>query len=162
MAHFLQSNIIRLSSLALVLAVACEATIFKTDAILDDEPVNLDPWPTEPIYTYPPAQETVITTEGAPPGDCILSVNVRSGNGGYSGLNCGRKIWTTTETRTLTVDCEGCDKISIGSAICCCPMGGTHTTTFPTTPQYAYRFVCDTTTGSATTLGPTPTPTLKA
>ncbi|KAI8631201.1 hypothetical protein F5Y19DRAFT_483099 [Xylariaceae sp. FL1651] len=162
MAYVSQSYIIRLASLALVLIVVCEATVFKTDAILDDEPTNLDPWPTEPIYTYPATQETVITTEGAPPGDCLLSVDARYGNGGYSGLNCGRKIWTTTETRTLTVDCEGCDKISVSSAHCCCPMGGTHTTSFPTTPSYAYKFVCATTTGTATTSGATPTPTIRA
>ncbi|KAI0388748.1 hypothetical protein F5Y17DRAFT_180857 [Xylariaceae sp. FL0594] len=125
-----------------------DVTASTTGAIrAETDPPN--PWPTDTIYTFPSEKATIITTTLD---ECLLSAGLTFGDPGYRGKNCFF-TYTTTETRTLTVGCEGCDGVTVRYYTGGCPKGGTHhpTSTIMTTPDYKYAYVC------APTPSPTPT-----
>ncbi|KAI1120933.1 hypothetical protein F5Y10DRAFT_257385 [Nemania abortiva] len=129
----------------------CEATAIETGAI-SDEPLleetittsSINPWPTDTTYTYSSQNECVVATTGASSGDCLLSVTITNPDPGFVTNYCGAKNFTTTETRLLTVDCEGCNELAVTVRRGGCPMGGSHpaTHTPQPTPYYHYEWVC--------------------
>ncbi|KAI0549164.1 hypothetical protein F4679DRAFT_547743 [Xylaria curta] len=105
---------------------------------------SINPWPTDTTYTYPSEKECVVTTTGAPAGDCLLSVTAYNSDPGFVTNYCGRKNFTATETRTLTVDCEGCDKLTVTRKRGGCPIGVPHPRTLTPEPKpyYLYQWEC--------------------
>ncbi|KAI0452021.1 hypothetical protein F5B21DRAFT_355813 [Xylaria acuta] len=160
MAFSFHNCVIRIGSLALVLLTgfpndllqATEAAVVETGVALTTEPTpegtkttsSINPWPTDTTYTYPSENECVVATTGAPAGDCLLSARAYNGDPGFVTNYCGRKNFTTTETRTLTVDCGGCDKLTVTRSRGGCPMGVPHPTTLTpeAKPYYLYQWEC--------------------
>ncbi|KAI1428435.1 hypothetical protein F5Y12DRAFT_24814 [Xylaria sp. FL1777] len=141
----------------------CEATVIET-SVVGDEPFpeetttsSINPWPTDTTYTYPSQNECIVATTDAPSGDCLLSVTIPNPEPGFVTNYCGAKNFTTTETRTLTVDCGGCNELAVTVTRGGCPMGGSHppTHTPQPTPYYHYEWAC------ASTSDPSP-PTISA
>ncbi|KAI3317053.1 hypothetical protein HD806DRAFT_515914 [Xylariaceae sp. AK1471] len=156
MAYSSPRRHMRPTSLALVLVVSLTGYPLQTCEAAVMETTSPNPWPTDTTYTLPSTQQTVISTVGAPPGDCLLSAYIVFGDPGYHGLNCGREEWTTTTSRTLTVDCEGCDKVTVTQAHGGCPMGGSHgPPVLQTTPYYRYAYECATITNTVSPPKPT-------
>ncbi|GAW27403.1 hypothetical protein SAMD00023353_12700130 [Rosellinia necatrix] len=146
-----------IAGLALVLVAAfssgpmqgCEAAVIETSITSTSlaettTTSSINPWPTDTTYTYPSASECIVATTDAPAGDCLLSVTAYNGDPGFVTNYCGRKNFTATETRTLTVDCGGCDRLTVTRKRGGCPMGIPHTNT-PTPeskPYYLYSWEC--------------------
>ncbi|KAI1353213.1 hypothetical protein F5Y01DRAFT_63554 [Xylaria sp. FL0043] len=127
-----------------------EAAVLET-SLISDEPFpeetttsSPNPWPTDTTYIYSSQNECVVTTPNAPSGDCILSATITNPDPGFVTNYCGRVNFTTTETRTLTVDCAGCNNLAVTVRRGGCPMGGSHppTHTPQPTPYYHYDFEC--------------------
>ncbi|KAI1813996.1 hypothetical protein GGS20DRAFT_585920 [Poronia punctata] len=137
----------RLSSLAIVLLLSgfpgiriqrCVAQEETTTTTTTTPPPN--PWPTDTTYTIPP--ESILTTIGTP-NHCLLSYSAHRGDPGFRDLNCFNKVWTTTERRSLTFDCRGCDEIRVTVQHPGCPMGGHgHPPVTQATPSYKYVLGC--------------------
>ncbi|KAH8163360.1 hypothetical protein CIB48_g4891 [Xylaria polymorpha] len=160
MTFSFHNRAIRTGSLALILLMglpsnvlqSSEAAVIETGVALTSEPTpeettttsSINPWPTDTTYTYPTEKECVITTTNAPPGDCLLSVTAYNSDPGFVTNYCGRKNFTTTETRTLTVDCGGCDKLTVTRRRGGCPMGVPHPRTLTPEPKpyYMYQWEC--------------------
>ncbi|KAI8946259.1 hypothetical protein F4801DRAFT_74721 [Xylaria longipes] len=159
MAFLFHNRVIRIGSLALIsltglprnLLPASEAAVIETGVALTTEPApeettasSINPWPTDTTYTYPSEKECVVATTRAPAGDCLLSVTAYNTDPGFVTNYCGRKNFTTTETRTLTVDCGGCDKLTVTRKRGGCPNGVPHprTPTPEPKPYYLYRWEC--------------------
>ncbi|KAI0966039.1 hypothetical protein F4678DRAFT_451146 [Xylaria arbuscula] len=128
----------------------CEAKMIETSLIFEETTLDetttssINPWPTDTTYTYPSQNECIVTTTDAPSGDCLLSVTITNPQPGFVTNYCGRKNFTTYETRTLTVDCEGCNDLGVTVRRGGCPMGGSHpaTHTPEPTPYYHYEWEC--------------------
>ncbi|KAI0466870.1 hypothetical protein F4859DRAFT_496210 [Xylaria cf. heliscus] len=154
------SRVIRIGGLVAILLTglpgnflqSSEAAVVETGVGLTIEPIpeettitsSINPWPTDTTYTYPSESECVVATTNAPPGDCLLSVTARNSDPGFVTNYCGRKNFTATETRTLTVDCGGCDRLTVTRNRGGCPMGvpHTHTPTPEAKPYYIYQWEC--------------------
>ncbi|KAI1366316.1 hypothetical protein F5Y08DRAFT_301317 [Xylaria arbuscula] len=144
----------------------CDAAVLETSAVSGETTTtttsssSINPWPTDTIYTYSSQNECIVTATGAPANDCLLSVTLTNPDPGFVTNYCGRKNWTTYETRTLTVDCEGCADLSVTVRRGGCPMGGSHpaTHTPEPTPGYLYRWICAASEASLPTLSACTTP----
>ncbi|KAI0518507.1 hypothetical protein F5B22DRAFT_599486 [Xylaria bambusicola] len=133
----------------------CEAAVIETTAIeTTTTSSSINPWPTEPIYTFSSTNQCITTATAAPDSECMLAATIRESDPGFVKNWCGRKSWTTTETRTLTADCEGCNSLSVSARRGGCPLGGHHPlpTTAEPTPYYLYEWVCATSEASKPTI----------
>ncbi|KAI0539195.1 hypothetical protein GGR58DRAFT_259172 [Xylaria digitata] len=133
-------------------AAVVETSVIPTSEAIPEEttPSSINPWPTDTTYTYSSQNECIIVT-GVPSGDCLLSVTVTNSEPGFVTNYCGAKNFTTTETRTPTVDCGGCDNLAVTVRRGGCPMGGSHppTHTPQPTPYYHYEWACASTSESS-------------
>ncbi|KAI0404532.1 hypothetical protein F4802DRAFT_220394 [Xylaria palmicola] len=168
MTYSLHSRAVHIVSLAFLLTSGlprnavrgCEATAIETGVALAPGPVpgtatetttsttsSINPWPTDTIYTYPPESECIVATSGAPPGDCVLAMTVHSSDPGFVRNYCGFANFTTTETRTLTMDCGGCGEAAVTVRRGGCPLGLPRPPppiSPQPTPYYWYRWECAT------------------
>ncbi|KAI0184744.1 hypothetical protein EV127DRAFT_443331 [Xylaria flabelliformis] len=158
-------RILLLSILASSLLQISEAAVIETSTSEQFEETStissINPWPTNTTYTYPSEKECVVTTTGASAGDCLLSVTAYNSDPGFVTNYCGRKNFTATETRTLTVDCGGCDKLTVTRKRGGCPIGVPHPRTLTPEPKpyYLYQWECASTPEpSFPTISACPTP----
>ncbi|KAI1746916.1 hypothetical protein F4782DRAFT_523026 [Xylaria castorea] len=138
----LLSNLLQVSEAAVI-----ETSMMPSSGQLGETTTttsSINPWPTDTTYTYPSEKECVVAITGAPAGDCLLSVTAYNSDPGFVTNYCGRKNFTTTETRTLTVDCGGCDKLTVTRKRGGCPMGIPHPRTLTPEPKpyYLYQWEC--------------------
>ncbi|KAK5636478.1 hypothetical protein RRF57_012190 [Xylaria bambusicola] len=133
----------------------CEAAVIETTAVTTTTTSSsINPWPTDTIYTFSSQSECITTATGAPESECLLAATIREDDPGFVKNWCGHKSWIITETRTLTVDCEGCNTLSVSARRGGCPLGGHHSrpTTAEPTPYYLYRWACATSEASQPTI----------
>ncbi|KAJ2991819.1 hypothetical protein NUW58_g2380 [Xylaria curta] len=110
------SNLLQPSQAAVI-----ETTVILTSETLPQETSttsSINPWPTDTTYTWPSEEECIATSTDGSPGNCLLSLTAWHSDPGFMTNYCGRKSFTTTETRTLTVDCGGCDQLKVSVGVC--------------------------------------------